>query len=404
MSNFQQKPKRKNGLRNPYVMLGAGIVIGILIMGVFITLFLLFAGNKLQSQSLPGVPPTASPIPVMGTNLPAVPPPVGAQAVQETPIANRLQAAAISSNGTHLAYVSVENAVSHIYLNELRVEANLTGNQYELYQSPGYFNDVVFSPDGSKLIATIDSGVAILFDVTTRTIIEEYAQIEGAAFTRDSKRLVLVGSNNGIRVLDVQGNSPILVDSRSNNQQNYAVGAVALSSSDGLAIAFDTRIETFDLDNLAAAPQIIEPENGFVSDLAFHPTESNRLAAAMAGADIQFGTVQVYDLNNSSRSQFNFGTRVFAIAFSPDGEWLAVGGGESGYAETKLIAYRWDSTNNPIPADPNYYQPITFEGHEHTIFDVAFTREGYLLSTGWDGSVRLWDLFSPGDELSVYYP
>lgn len=366
--------------------------------------FLLFFG---VSQDVQGEIPFAvidpTPVPEIPLTIPTVAP-ISAQAVQGTPIANRIQAVAISSNGAYLAYVSVENAVSHIYLNELTVERDLIGNQYDLYQAGGYFNDVVFSPDAGKLIATIDNGPAILFNVATRTVIEEYALIGGATFSHDSKHLILVGRNNGIRVLNIESEVPTLVDSRDAGQSSYTVGAVAVSSSDRLAIALDSRIEIFDLNNLTSAPQIIETNNGFVIDLAFHPTQSNRLAAALVGANSQSGNVQIYDLSNSSRNQFNFDTRVFAIAFSPDGEWLAVGGGESGYAESKLIAYRWDSSNNPIPADPNYYQPITFEGHEHTIFDVAFSREGYLLSAGWDGSVRLWDLFSPGDAMPVYYP
>lgn len=397
MSDFQQKPKRKNKLGNPF--LGLGIAVGI-VLAVAIVFF--FFGSSSEISSNIAIEAVAN-----NANIEIISPtvaPISAQSVQATPIANRIQALAISGDGEYLAYVSVENAVSHIYLNELRVERNLTGNQYDLYQASGYFNDIVFSPDASKLIATIDTDSAILFDVATRTVIEEYAQIGGAAFTHDSQRLVLVGRNNGIRVLNIEGDSPVLVDSRDAEQSGYTVGAVALSSSDGLAIGLDNRIEIFDLNNLASDPQVINPENGFVNDLVFHPTQSNRLAIALSGADSQSGTVQIYDLSNNSRNQFNFDTRVFAIAFSPDGEWIAVGGGESGYAESKLIAYRWDSSNNPIPADPNYYQPITFEGHDHTIFDVAFSREGYLLSAGWDGSIRMWDLFSPGDTLSIYYP
>ena len=401
MNDFQQKPKRKRGFRNPYLFLGAGIVIGVLVSAILAVVILLFAGVQSDIQ----IVSTATPAPFAGTPLPTVPPPAGAQSIQGTPIANRIQAATISSNGAYLAYVSVEEGISHIYLNELHIEDDLAGsNRYLLHVQNGYFNDILFSPDGTLLIATIDSGFAILFDVRERTLIEEYAQIGGAAFTQTSDNLILVGRNSGIRIIHLRMPEPTLVASRNLDESSYTVGAVAVSQDNRLAIGFDNRVEIYDVKNLNIAPQIIEPDNGFVTDLAFNPGDANYLAIALAGSSPTNGLVQIYDLRNTSRSQFDFGTRVFAIAFSPDGEWLVAGGGESGYAETKLIAYRPDSTNNPIPADPNYYQPITFEGHEHTIFDVAFSREGYLLSAGWDGSVRLWDLFSPGNELSVYYP
>ncbi len=395
MTDFNQKPKRKRTFRNPYLFLAAGIAIGVITMAGLGAALFLFTGTTATFSEPIAIEATAPFTPT--------PFPLNAQNVQPTVIANRIQAAAMSANGRHLAVVSVEDAVSHIYLTELAVQRNLTGNRYDLYQANGYFNDIVFSPDGSKLIATIDNGSALLFDVETRSVIEEYAQIGGAAFTQNSNHLVLVGRNNGIRILDVSTTTPTLLRSRDNEATTYTVGAVAISGDNRLAIGFDDRIEIFDINDLNIAPQIIEPANGFVNDLMFNPSDSNYLGVALAGANVLQGVVQVYDLSNSSRTQFDFGTRAFSIAFSSDGEWLAIAGGETGYGEAKLIAFRWDA-DNPIPPNPDYYQPLIFEGHEHSIFDVAFTSEGYLLSAGWDGSVRLWDLISPDNAISVYIP
>ena len=163
-------------MTNPYILVIAGIIIGLIGASAIVALF--FFGVSSTSESVF----VASPIPTVA--------PIVAQGVQPTPIANRIQAASMSSDGMMLAYVSVENGISHIYLNELRVERNLAGNQYDLYQTAGTYNDVVFSPDGTKLIATIDNGSALLFDVTTRTLIEEYPQIGGAGFTSNSNTLV----------------------------------------------------------------------------------------------------------------------------------------------------------------------------------------------------------------------
>lgn len=397
MSDFQQKPKRKRTFRNPYVFLATGIVIGVIAMAGLGAIAFFFAGNSTSSYDF-----SATQIAETSAVFPTVAP-FNAQNIQPTVIANRIPAAAMSDNGRHLAVVSVEDAVSYIYLTELGVQRNLTGNRYDLYQANGYFNDVVFSPDGSKLIATIDNGFALLFDVETRTLIEEYAQIGGAAFSQNGNNLVLVGRTNGIRVLDISGATPTLLRSRNNEETAYTIGAVAIGDNDRLAIGIDNRVEIFDVNDLDSAPQIIEPANGFVTDLMFNPSDTNYLGVALAGANVLQGVVQVYDLSNSSRTQFDFGTRVFGIAFSSDGEWLAIGGGETGYGEAKLIAFRWDA-DNPIPPNPAYYQPLIFEGHEHSIFDVAFTPEGYLLSAGWDGSVRLWDLIAPENAISVYIP
>jgi|GEM_PF-5879248 len=400
MSEFKEKPKRKRGFSNPYMFLATGIVIGIIVTALLGAIFLFFGVSSVSVVS----ETVATAVPVSVVTAPPVT--VNAQGIQPTPIANRIQSAAISGNGQYLAYVSQETDGTRIYINHLRIEDSLYGETYVLYQGGyGSFNDIMFSPDGAYLIATIDNGFAMLFDVQSRTLVEEYPQIGGAGFTSDSDYLVLVGRNTGIRVLDITGDTPTLAATRGIEGDNtYTIGAVAVSRDRQLAIGRDTEIQIYNLNDLNAAPQILQPNQGFVSDLAFHPQQMNTLAVALAGDYPESGKVQIYDLSNGSRNQYDFGTRVFAIAFSINGEWLAVGGGESGYAESRLIAFRWDSTNDPIPNDPTFYQPIEFEGHEHTIFDVAFTNEGYLLSTGWDGSVRLWDLTTPDNELSVYRP
>ncbi|MEM9954696.1 MAG: hypothetical protein AAF846_24020 [Chloroflexota bacterium] len=396
MRPVMQKPKRKRTERNPYLFLVAGIVIGIIGASAIGVLFLfgVSSGEAIIIEETRPIVEAPQPTAV----------PIEAQGIRPTPIANQIQAATISQNGAYMATISVESGVSHIYLNEIRVEDSLFGNKFLLYQANGYYNDIVFSPDGSKLIATVDNGSALLFDVASRTLIEEYAQIGGAAFTHDNQRLVLVGRATGIRVLDISGDALTLVSNRMPEQTDYTVGAVAINPSNDLAIAFDERVEIFDLDNLATGSQVIEPNNGFVLDLAFHPRDPNTLAIGASGTYPNGGIVQIYDLSNSSRAQYDFGTRVFALAFSPNGEWLAVGGGESGFAESKLIAFRWDAEDVIPPNAPSFYQSLVFEGHEHTIFDVAFTSEGYLLSTAWDGSVRLWELIPQSDAISVYYP
>jgi len=396
MSDYYEKPKRKRGPRNPYMFLGAGILIGILVAAIAAVGFL-FIGVSSES-SVESVVVQLEPT-VIPNDAEAQ---FSSQQAQATPIANRLQASAISPDGEHLAFVSVESGISNIYMTELVANDALYGESYKLYDAYGYFSDIVFSPDNTKMIATVDSGRSVLFDAQNRTIISEFPNMGGAAFTRDSDRQVLVGRNNGIRILDLTSDEIILVDQLVRNEGFYTVGAVAVSD-EYIAVALDTTVELYDLNDLERAPRAINLNLGLVHDLAFTPN-GDKLAIAVDGEELSSGNVVIYDIDANSRTFFDFGTRVFAIAFSQDGEWLAVAGGESGYAVSRLIVYRWDTSSNPIPPNPAYYQPIEFEGHEHTIYDVGFTSEGYLLSSSWDGSVRLWDLFSPDNALSVYYP
>ncbi len=72
---------------------------------------------------------------------------------------------------------------------------------------------------------------------------------------------------------------------------------------------------------------------------------------------------------------------VTAVAFSPDGRWLATGSRDS---STRL----WDvSAADPAAA------PIVLQGHADIVWAVAFSPDGHWLVTGSeDSSARLWDL------------
>jgi WD40 repeat protein len=364
------KSKRKNSPRTPYVFLAVGIAIGVLVMAaLYMLLPFLDYLETIRAEPTPIVE-DANAMNLMPTPAPTVDAP-------------RVQAAAVSPDGRYLITTASDNAGVQIILTELTTEGELSGVESILYQAVGSnFDDLLFSPDGSKLVATINYGIAILFDVKTQAKLGEYPNIGGAAFNADGSILALVGANNGIRLIDTR--SLTLLDSTEHDA--YQVGAVAISSQNQLAIALDNRVEVYALNNLAQAPDVYEVDSNFAYDLAFHPSGDY---LAVSGD----GIVLMLNLDNTSQRQiFNFTTPyIHALAFSPSGEWLAVAGGESGYATSLLTVFRWDNSNVLHP-EPNYYTPISLEGHEHTVFDVAFTPDDYLLSASWDGTVRLWDL------------
>jgi WD40 repeat protein len=380
MDEFQDKPKRKREIRNPYLFLGVGIAIGVVVTGVLMAALLLLGRQSAEIAVAPSHVPFATPSPV--GSMPTEPF-ANAQNVQPTVIAPRVQAAAVSADGTYLATTATDDGHAKIILHELRVERNLSGDQTVLYETDAYFDDLLFSPDGSKLVVTINSGVALLFDVATKSLVDggEFPNIGGAAFNADGSLLALVGANNGIRLIDTE--TLTLVDDTAHDA--YQVGAVSISSKNQLAIALDNRVEVYEIGNLDAEPLVFQVDSSFAFDLAFHPSGDY---LAVSGD----GFVQVLDLESDSRTQYSFSTAyIRALAFSPSGDWLAVAGGESGYGEAFLSVFRWDESEI-IPPDPSFYVPTMLFGHEHTVMDVAFTPDNYLLSAAWDGSVRLWDL------------
>lgn len=71
---------------------------------------------------------------------------------------------------------------------------------------------------------------------------------------------------------------------------------------------------------------------------------------------------------------------IHALAFSPDGRWLASTSNET----IKL----WSVENGA--------EVFSQAGHQQHVWGVAFTPEGEcLVSAGWDGRIRVWDVFQP---------
>ncbi len=71
--------------------------------------------------------------------------------------------------------------------------------------------------------------------------------------------------------------------------------------------------------------------------------------------------------------------RIFTLAFSPDGSWLAVGG-------TGII-HRYNIPSGELES------PL--EGHQHAVPKVSFTPDGrYLLATGAEGALSIWEVSS----------
>jgi WD40 repeat protein len=82
----------------------------------------------------------------------------------------------------------------------------------------------------------------------------------------------------------------------------------------------------------------------------------------------------------------NIPQRIFGMALSPDGSWLAVAGGSPGVSgEVRMIPW-----NDGPKRDAD---PVVLAAHEDVFFDVAFSSDGVQLAAGGtDGAVRVFDV------------
>src|SRR5262249_43717848 len=91
------------------------------------------------------------------------------------------------------------------------------------------------------------------------------------------------------------------------------------------------------------------------------------------------------DLPGADRSNY-------AVAFSPDGKYIAVGGTDG--TRTRGVLRLLDAATGR--------KVRTLNGHWGTVQAVAFSPDGRLLASGgWDGTVRVWGP-ATGQELHLY--
>jgi serine/threonine protein kinase/WD40 repeat protein len=188
----------------------------------------------------------------------------------------------------------------------------------------------------------------------------------GAWFSPNGRFLALRSADARFKVWDLAGSRPVVVveevSGTSGNDFSPDSSRLALGRKDG----------SIRLYELPAGRQLKQlkgiPTPGWP---AFHPS-GRQLALSCATG------VQVYDLNTGNiLAELPQPAGADCLAWHPDGKTLAVDGGDQ-------IIHIWDvAARKPI---------ARLEGHKGDSIGFRYSNSGDLLvSTSWDGTMRLWD-------------
>lgn len=386
--DYEEKPKRKlKNSEKPLLFLIIGLLAGAILTAGGIAAFLFIKPSEAV---------TFNPSPVAQFAMPTEPPVAyyadsQALLIQPTVIASRINSVALAPDGKYLAATAWEDAQAVLYWQEMGSSTNFFTSQ----NIQGHLintdveSQLSFSPDSQRLLVASTNQVQLYAVGSTWS--EQALQIwEGystAAINPQNSQIALGATHGGmLQIVDSQTYALI-------NQVLFEGQIIELLySPDGQQLAvglyensFSFTVRIFDVTSLTV---LADYTVAGLLDLAYHPSGAYLAVAA------DLSTV-VLDTTSTGRSDYYFPAmgRVRTVSFSPDGEWLAIGGGESsgGYIGSVQLVH-WDNTAGIIQPDPNYYTPVLLGNHAHDVTDSTFTPEGYLLTAGFDGSIRLWDV------------
>jgi WD40 repeat protein len=291
-----------------------------------------------------------------------------------------------SSEAVHIAFSPDGNTLAVIDGSTLRFWDADTGRELPspaLQESQPAFQSIAFSPDGQ--ILALGGNTIGLWDLANGRNLTALAGHTGKAqqSSTPAETFTLIGPNdkNGRRVVEWHWNIKHMEGSVDERQASVISMAF---SSDGHTLATGSDDLTIKLWDLASGHELrtLEGHSAWVRSVAFSP-DGRTLASA--SDDL---TVKLWDVGSGRalRTMEGHTNRVMSVAFSPNDHILA-----SGSDDGTIILWDADSGRilRKLPA-------------RAAVLSVAFRPDGRTLTSGDKHAVRLWDVATGGELVSLF--